>query len=71
MIAAEAVTLTALGFLEEFIDAVLGASLLIFVWLFGISTPVARATLIGSGIVVLLFSFYEIWNSWRTPVSQT
>src|SRR5664280_1180460 len=58
MIVAELITLSALGFLEELIDVVLGAWLLVTVWLFGISTPTAKIDLIVSGIVVLLFSFY-------------
>jgi len=66
MIVAEVVTLSTLGALEEFIDVALGAWLLVSVWLFGISTPVAKSNLIVSGLVVLLFSFYEIWDSRRT-----
>jgi hypothetical protein len=70
MIAAEVITLTALGFLEELIDVVLGVWLLASVWLFDISTPAARIDLIVSGLVVLLFSFYEIWDSRRTPATH-
>ena len=66
MIAAEVITLSALGFLEELIDVVLGVWLLVSVWLFDISTPVAKFSLIASGIVVLLFSFYEIFDSMRS-----
>jgi hypothetical protein len=70
MIVAEVFTLSALGILEEFIDVVLGAWLLVSVWLFSISTPNARLDLIASGLVVLLFSFYEIWDSRRTPTTR-
>ena len=70
MIAAEVFTLSALGIFEEFIDAVLGAWLLVSVWLFNIPTPTARIDLIVSGLVVLLFSFYEIWNSRLTPTTR-
>jgi FtsH-binding integral membrane protein len=65
MIAAEVFTLSPLGVLEEFIDVALGAWLLVSVWLFGISTPAARFDMIVSGFAVLLFSFYEIWDSRR------
>ena len=70
MIVAEVITLSALGILEEFIDVVLGAWLLVSVWLFGIATPAARVDLIVSGLVVLLFSFYEILDSRRTPITR-
>ena len=70
MVAAEVFTLNALGFLEEFIDVVLGTALLVSVWLFGISTQPARINLIVSGLIVLFFAFYEIWDSWRTPAAQ-
>ena len=70
MISAEVFTLSALGIFEELIDAVLGAWLLVSVWLFGISTPTARVDLIVSGLVVLIFSFYEIWDSRRTPTTR-
>ena len=70
MIAAEVFSLSVFGILEEFIDVVLGAWLLVSVWLFNILTPTARIDLIVSGLVVLLFSFYEIWNSRRTPTTR-
>jgi type III secretory pathway component EscV len=70
MIAAEVFSLSVFGILEEFIDVVLGAWLLVSVWLFNIPTPTARIDLIVSGLVVLLFSFYEIWNSRRTPTTR-
>ena len=70
MIAAEVFSLSVFGILEEFIDVVLGAWLLVCVWLFNIPTPTARIDLIVSGLVVLLFSFYEIWNSRRTPTTR-
>jgi len=70
MIAAEVFSLSVFGILEEFIDVVLGAWLLVSVWLFNIPTPTARIDLIVSGLVVLLFSFYEIWNSRRTPITR-
>ena len=70
MIAAEVFSLSVFGILEEFIDVVLGAWLLVSVWLFNISTPTARIDLIVSGLVVLLFSFYEIWNSRLTPTTR-
>jgi hypothetical protein len=63
-------TLSALGIFEELIDVVLGAWLLVSVWLFGISTPTARVDLIVSGLAVLIFSFYEIWDSRRTPTTR-
>jgi hypothetical protein len=70
MIAAEVFSLSVFGILEEFIDVVLGAWLLVSVWLFNIPTPTARIDLIVSGLVVLLFSFYEIWNSRLTPTTR-
>ena len=70
MIAAEVFSLSVFGILEEFIDVVLCAWLLVSVWLFNIPTPTARIDLIVSGLVVLLFSFYEIWNSRRTPTTR-
>ena len=70
MIAAEVFSLSVFGILEEFIDVVLGAWLLVSFWLFNIPTPTARIDLIVSGLVVLLFSFYEIWNSRRTPTTR-
>ena len=66
MIMAEVFSLSALGILEEFIDFVLGAWLLISVWLFGISTPTARLDMIINGLVVMLFSLYEFWDGRRT-----
>ena len=66
MIMAEVFALSALGILEEFIDFALGAWLLISVGLFGISTPTARLDMIINGLVVMLFSLYEFWDSRRT-----
>jgi len=70
VIAAEVFTLSALGIFEEFIDAALGAWLLVSVWLLDISTATARVDMIVSGLVVLIFSFYTIWDSRHTPTTR-
>jgi len=70
MIAAEVFTFSVLRIVEELIDVILGAWLVISVWQLGISTPTARIDLIVSGLVVLLFSIYEIWENRRTPATH-
>jgi len=70
MIAAEVFTFSVLRIVEELIDVILGAWLVISAWQLGISTPVAKIDLIVSGIVVLLFSIYEIWDNRRTPATH-
>ena len=70
MIGAEVFTFSALRLVEELIDVVLGAWLIISVWALGVSASTARITIIVTGLVVLLFSFYEIWDNRRTSTKH-
>jgi hypothetical protein len=66
MIGAEVFTFSALRLVEEPIDVVLGAWLIMSVWALGVSAPAARMSAIATGLVVLLFSLYEVWDNRRT-----
>ena len=70
MIGAEVFTFSALRLVEELIDVVLGAWLIISVWALGVSAPTARMTIIATGLVVLLFSLYEVWDNRRTSTKH-
>jgi len=71
MIMAEVITISGVPLLEELVDIAIGAWLIVSVWLLGISSSTARIDLIASGLVVLLFAFYEIWTSWRTASTHS
>jgi SPW repeat len=70
VICSEVFTFSALRIVEEWIDVVLGAWLVISVWSLSISTPIARIAIIVTGLVVLLFSFYEIWDNRHTSTTH-
>ena len=70
MIGAEVFTFSALRLVEELIDLVLGAWLIISVWALGVSAPTARMTIVATGLVVLLFSLYEVWDNRRTSTEH-
>jgi hypothetical protein len=44
--------------------------LIISVWALGVSAPTARVTAIATGLVVLLFSLYEVWDNRRTSTEH-
>jgi hypothetical protein len=70
IIVSEVFTFWALRFLEEWIDVLLGAGLVISAWLLDISAPVAKADFIFSGLAVVLLAVYEIWNARHHPLGS-
>lgn len=69
IIVSEVFTFWGLRFLEESIDVLLGAWLLISAWLLDIGAPSAKVDFIISGFAVVLLAMYEIWDARQPPVS--
>jgi len=67
IILAEIVTLSVYRAWEEWINAILGAGLIICPWFLVIDSPSARANFIVVGLLVLALAFYEIWQEYRKP----
>jgi len=67
VIVCEVFTFWSLRFLEDWINILLGAWLVISAWLVDISAPVARANFIAGGVVLLLLAVYELWYARRLP----
>jgi hypothetical protein len=70
IIMSEVFTFWALRFLEEWIDVLLGAWLVISAWLLDISVPIAKVDFIFSGLAVVLLAAYEIWDARRHPLGS-
>jgi hypothetical protein len=67
IIVSEVFTFWGLRFLEEWIDVLLGAWLVISAWLLDISAPMAKVDFIISGLTVVLLPVYEIWTLGNHP----
>jgi hypothetical protein len=67
IIACEVFTFWALRLVEEWIDGLLGAWLVISAWLLDLGASTARIDFVVSGVAVILLTAYEIWYAQRQP----
>ena len=70
IIVSQVFTIWALRFLEEWINVLLGAWLMVSAWLLEISVPIAKADFMISGLTVILLAAYEIWDARRHPIGS-
>ncbi len=70
IIVSQVFTVWALRFLEEWINVLLGAWLMVSAWLLEISAPIAKADFTISGLAVILLAAYEIWDARRQPIGS-
>ena len=62
VILAEVVTLSIYRAWEEWINAILGAWLMICPWVLEIGSSAVTVNFVVVGLLVLILAFYEIWN---------
>jgi hypothetical protein len=70
IIVSEVFTFWALRSLEEWINVLLGAWLIISAWLLDISPSITKIDFIVSGVAVVLLAVYEIWDARRHPIGS-
>ena len=70
IIVSEVFTFWALRSLEEWINVLLGAWLVISAWLLDISASIMKIDFIVSGVAVVLLAVYEIWDARRNPIGS-
>jgi hypothetical protein len=70
IILAEVMTLSVYRTWEQWINAILGAWLVICPWLLDISSSAVRANLVVVGLLVLALAFYEILDEFRQSSNQ-
>jgi uncharacterized membrane protein YkgB len=70
IILAEIVTLSVFRAWEEWINALLGAWLMVAPWVLGITALAAKANFIVVGLLVLALALYEVWDQRRQSGRQ-
>jgi hypothetical protein len=67
----EVFTFYALRTLEELINIILGAWLMIMPWVIGTTTRLATLDFLVSGFLVVALAVYEIWDARRQSTGRT
>ena len=65
VILVEAVTLSAFKVWEEWVNAALGAWLVISPWMLAVSSTAAKVNFVGVGALIVALALYEIWEDGR------
>lgn len=70
IIVSEVFTFWALRSLEEWINVLLGAWLVISAWLVDVGAPITKVGFVVSGVAVVILAVYEIWDARRHPIGS-
>jgi SPW repeat len=70
IVVSEVFTFCALRLVEEWINGLLGAWLVISAWLLDLGPSIAKVDFIASGVAIILLTVYESWDAQREPRSS-
>src|SRR5262245_18448506 len=70
VVCAEAVTLSVFRVWEDWINAALGAWLVVSPWLLSIASVAAKANFIVVGMLIGGLALYEVWEASRNPPAE-